>query len=59
METRLRNAREEVKTVPMYDYAIVNADGPEGIEKAFLCLKAIMESEKCRTSRYSGGIPEE
>ena len=59
VETRLKNAREEVKTVPMYDYAIVNADGPEGIEKAFLSLKAIMESEKCRTSRYSGLIPEE
>ena len=59
VETRLRNAREEVKTVPMYDYAIVNADGPEGIEKAFLSLKAIVESEKCRTSRYSGSIPED
>ncbi len=56
---RLRNAREEVKTVPMYDYVIVNADGQEGIERAFRSLKSIVESEKCRTSRYSGPIPEE
>lgn len=59
VETRLRNAREEVKKLDIYDYAIVNEDGPEGIEKAFESLRSIVRSEKCRVSRHEGPIPEE
>ncbi len=59
VEMRLANARKEVETVPMYDYVIVNEDGPEGIENAFRTLQGIVRSEKCRVSRYEGPIPEE
>jgi guanylate kinase len=48
VETRLRNAREEIRQVDLYQYAVVNDAAPE---VSYLRLKAIVEAEKQRLSR--------
>jgi len=52
---RLRNAREEIKNIDRYQYAVVNDD----LELAFLQLQAIVNAEKQRTNRFFPTIPEE
>ncbi len=48
VETRLRNARSEVRMMSMYQYVLVNDVPPE---ESFLKLKAIVDAEKQRQSR--------
>ena len=48
VETRLRNARNEVNMLSMYQYVLVNEYPPE---ESFLRLKAIVDAEKQRLSR--------
>ncbi len=48
VETRLRNARDEVSQINLYQYALINETPPEA---SYLKLKAIVEAEKLRLSR--------
>jgi len=55
IQRRLQNAREEVKTIGRYQYAVVNDD----LDLAFVQLQSIVNAEKQRTHRFSPTIPEE
>jgi len=55
IERRLQNAREEIKNISRYQYAVVNDD----LELAFMQLQSIVNAEKQRTSRFSPTILEE
>ncbi len=59
VETRLKNAREEVKTLCMYRYAVTNMDGEEGKQAAVEALCTILRAERFNTARLTEGIPEE
>ena len=59
VEIRLRNAREEVKTLRMYRYAVTNMNGEEGKQAAADALYAILKAERSSTARLSVEIPEE
>ncbi len=59
VEIRLRNAREEVKTLRMYRYAVTNMNGEEGKQAAAEALYAILKAERSSTARLSVEIPEE
>ena len=52
VERRLNNAKGEIEQMGVYQYVVVNGDGEEGKQKAFRLLKAIVEGEKQRTTRY-------
>jgi len=54
IERRLRNAREEVKMLDRYQYAIVNDD----LEQAYERLKHIVNAEKLSTKRCKPAITE-
>ena len=54
IERRLRNAREEVDHIGMYDYVIIN----DQLDKAYEELRAIVQAEKQRTMRYHPQIEE-
>ena len=47
VEKRFATAFEEIKMIPRYDYVVVN----DVVDKAVHHLEAIMEAERCRTSR--------
>ncbi len=49
---RLENAREEIRALPSYDYLVVNDD----LEEAVGAIQAIIQSERCRRTRYDGGF---
>jgi guanylate kinase len=51
---RLRRALEEVRLWRQYDYLIVNRDVKEAMEQ----LTAIIQAERCRTSRLSLAFPD-
>lgn len=46
----MRNAREEIRSVNEYTYLIVNDAAPQ---ETFRTLKAIVDAEKCKTTRLS------
>lgn len=48
LELRLRTAREEMKSLPMFDYVVVNAQGQ--IDHAVSQIQAIVAAEKLRVS---------
>ena len=54
IEIRLRNAREEMKTVHRYQYVIIN----DQVDSAFARLQGIVNAEKQRTTRFFPIIPE-
>ena len=54
IERRLKNARDEVKKVDRYQYAVVNDD----LELAFCQLQSIVNAEKLRTKRCKTTISE-
>lgn len=47
IELRMKNARKEISSLPMYDYVVVNGDLREAVEDT----EAIIKSEKCRVKR--------
>ncbi|MCL1854968.1 MAG: guanylate kinase [Clostridia bacterium] len=55
IERRLQTAREEIKNIGRYQYAVVNDD----LELAFTQLQSIVNAEKQRTNRFFPTIPEE
>ena len=55
IDRRMRNAREEVQQIGMYDYVIINDD----LNVAFSQLQAVILAEKQKTSRYIPVIEEE
>ena len=60
VEIRMKNAREEVKSLEMYRYAVINRNGEEGKAAAAQELYSILQAERLSTFRWTGfGIPEE
>ena len=55
IERRLNNARDEMKKLHRYQYAVINDD----LELAFSQLQSIVNAEKQRTNRFFPTIPEE
>jgi len=55
IERRLQNAREEMKNINRYQYAVINDD----LELAFIQLQSIVNAEKQRTKHFCPTIPEE
>jgi guanylate kinase len=51
---RLARAREEILLWRQYDYLIVNRDVKEAVEQ----LAAVVQAERCRTTRLSLAIPD-
>jgi len=45
---RIKTAEEEIKQLPLFDYAIVNKR--DEIDLAVSCIKAIITAEKCRVN---------
>ena len=59
VEIRLKNAREEVKSLEMYRYAVINRNGEEGKAAAARELQSILQAERLSTFRWTGfDIPE-
>jgi guanylate kinase len=54
IKRRLARAREEILLWRQYDYLIVNRDVKEAVEQ----LAAVIQAERCRTSRLSLAIPD-
>lgn len=52
---RLENARKEIRALSAYEYLVVNDD----LEEAVLAMQAIIESERCRRTRYDKGFIEQ
>ncbi len=48
LATRIETAAEEIKQLPLFDYAVVNKQGK--IDQAVSEIKAIITAEKCRVS---------
>ena len=48
LELRLKNAREEMETLPAFDYVVVNHK--DGVDVVVAQISAIITSEKCRAS---------
>lgn len=57
VERRMDNARREVACQPRYQYAIVNRTG--AAEEAYAQLRAVVQAEKLRTTRYFPVVTEE
>lgn len=55
IERRLRNARNEVKNIHRYQYAVIN----DNLELAFTQLQYIVNAEKQRTNRFKPTINED
>lgn len=55
IERRLRNARQEVKSIGKYQYAVINDD----LDLAFSQLQSIVNAEKQRTNRFIPIISED
>ena len=51
---RLARAREEIKLWRTYDYLIINRDVKEAMDQ----LLAVMQAERCRTTRLSLTLPD-
>jgi guanylate kinase len=51
LELRTAAAREEMKSLPLFDYIVVNRD--EQVESAVAQIQAIMTAEKCRVKARS------
>ena len=51
LELRTAAAREEMKSLPLFDYIVVNRD--EQVESAVAQIRAIMTAEKCRVKARS------
>ena len=51
---RLARAREEIKLWRTYDYLIINRDVKEAMDQ----LLAVMQAERCRTTRLSLMLPD-
>jgi guanylate kinase len=49
LELRLQRAREEMNSLPMFDYVVINRRGE--IDLAVSQIDAIIEAEKCRVNR--------
>ncbi|MBR4459153.1 MAG: guanylate kinase [Clostridia bacterium] len=49
IDRRMRNAREEIRFAGEYNYLVVNEAAPQ---ETFKTLKAIVDAEKCRTTRF-------
>jgi guanylate kinase len=54
IKRRLARAREEILLWQQYDYLIVNRDVKEAVEQ----LGAVIQAERCRTTRLSLAIPD-
>jgi guanylate kinase len=48
LKIRLKTAKKELKTIPMFDYLVVNRQGE--IERTVADIKAIITAEKCRVT---------
>ena len=46
LDLRLKTARRELETLPMFDYVVLNRQGE--LEKAAADIQAIITAEKCR-----------
>lgn len=55
IERRLKNARNEVKNIHRYQYAVIN----DNLELAFTQLQYIVNAEKQRTNRFKPTINED
>ena len=51
LELRTAAAQEEMKSLPLFDYVVVNRD--EQVEAAVSQIQAIMTAEKCRVEARS------
>jgi guanylate kinase len=51
LELRAAAAREEMKSLPLFDYVVVNRE--EQVEFAVAQIQAIMTAEKCRVKARS------
>lgn len=56
IDRRMRNAREEIRCAGDYQYLIVNDAAPE---ETFKTLKAVVDAEKCKTTRLSIELEDE
>ena len=54
IKRRLDRAREEIQLWRQYDYLIVNRDVKDAVEQ----LTAVIQAERCRTSRLSLAMPD-
>ncbi len=54
IKRRLDRAREEIQLWRRYDYLIVNRDVKDAVEQ----LTAVIQAERCRTSRLSLAMPD-
>jgi guanylate kinase len=54
IETRMANARDELRALPEYEYVVVNDE----LDRAIAALRAIVVSERCRRARYPEGYSE-
>jgi guanylate kinase len=54
IDRRLRRAREELAAWRQYDYLIINRDVKEAVGQ----LAAVIEAERCRTSRLTVAFPD-
>jgi guanylate kinase len=54
IQRRLTRGREEIRLWRQYDYLIVNRDVKEAVEQ----LAAVIQAERCRTSRLALQIPD-
>lgn len=52
IKLRLEDAREEIRALPAYDYVVVNDELDEAVD----AMKAIIDSERCRRTRYDKGF---
>ncbi len=57
VERRMRNARREVLEQPRYRYTLVNRTGEA--DAAYASLKAIVQAEKLRSTRFFPEVPED
>ncbi len=54
IQNRLNTARTELKFAPKYDYIVVN----QTVEQAVSDIRAILQAEKCRSSRMENQLNE-
>ena len=52
IDLRLQGARDEIRALPAYDYIVVN----DKLEAAVDAIQIIIESERCRRTRYDDGF---
>ncbi len=54
IQTRLENAREEIRALPDYEFVVMN----DKLDQAIAALRAIILSERCRRTRYPDDLVE-